>query len=58
MPLWKSSSDEAFHQNIRKEIAAGKPQKQAVAIAFETKRRAGGHAPKRKKRGIPDRWEK
>lgn len=34
MPLIKSKSPKAFQQNIRTEMAAGKPQKQAVAIAY------------------------
>lgn len=40
MPLKKSVSKAAFKDNIRKEIQAGKPQKQAVAIAYAVKRRA------------------
>jgi hypothetical protein len=40
MPLIKSKSDKAFKSNIKAEIAAGKPQKQAVAIAYATKRAA------------------
>lgn len=40
MPLIKSSSKKAVSANIRKEIAAGKPQKQAVAIALDVQRRA------------------
>jgi hypothetical protein len=34
MPLDKSKSKAAFGHNVGTEIAAGKPQKQAVAIAF------------------------
>lgn len=34
MPLIKGKSKAAFSQNIKTEMAAGKPQKQAVAIAF------------------------
>jgi 8-oxo-dGTP pyrophosphatase MutT (NUDIX family) len=34
MPLNHSGSKEAFEQNVKTEIAAGKPQKQAVAIAY------------------------
>lgn len=40
MPLKKSSSRKAVSANIKTEMAAGKPQKQAVAIALETQRRA------------------
>jgi hypothetical protein len=42
MPLIKSTSKQAFKTNIKKEIAAGKPPKQAVAIAYSEKRAAGG----------------
>jgi hypothetical protein len=34
MPLIQSKSPKAFQENIRTEIAAGKPQKQAVAISY------------------------
>lgn len=40
MPLKKSTSPKAFKQNVKAEIKAGKPQKQAVAIAYATKRKA------------------
>jgi hypothetical protein len=40
MPLIKSTSKPAFQKNVKKEIAAGKPPKQAVAIAYATKRQA------------------
>ena len=40
MPLIKGKSEKAFKSNIKAEIAAGKPQKQAVAIAYNVKRRA------------------
>lgn len=40
MPLVKSTSKKAFEENIRREVKAGKPPKQAVAIAYSVKRRA------------------
>ena len=41
MPLQRSTSPKAFSDNIKAEISAGKPQKQAVAIAYSEKRAAG-----------------
>jgi hypothetical protein len=40
MPLTKSKSDKAFKHNLKAELAAGKPQKQALAIAYSVKRKA------------------
>lgn len=40
MPLIKSTSMKAFKENIKKEISAGKPPKQSVAIAYAVKRDA------------------
>ena len=40
MPLVKSASPKAVGRNIKTEMAAGKPQKQAVAIALNTQREA------------------
>jgi hypothetical protein len=34
MPLKKGSSSKAVSANIKTEMAAGKPQKQAIAIAM------------------------
>ena len=36
MPLEKGSSDAVVGRNVKREMGAGKPQKQAVAIALKT----------------------
>jgi hypothetical protein len=40
MPLKKSTSEPAFKDNIKAEVTAGKPVKQAVAIAYDVQRAA------------------
>lgn len=40
MPLVKGKSQKAFSHNVRAEVKAGKPVKQAVAIAYSEKRQA------------------
>lgn len=47
MPLDKSASKKAIGKNIKAEIMAGKPRKQAVAIALDVARRAGAKIPKK-----------
>ena len=49
MPLIKSTKPEAFKKNIKTEVAAGKPVKQAVAIAYSEKREAEKKSMKGKK---------
>ena len=51
MPLVKSKSASAFRKNIKAEVAAGKPVKQAVAIAYSTKRAAAKKGGMSKKSG-------
>lgn len=42
MPLMKSSSKAAFVKNLKAELNAGKPKKQALAISYSVQRRAKG----------------
>jgi hypothetical protein len=50
MPLKKSKSKKAVSENIRTEMEAGKPQKQAIAIALNVARKSGAHIPKKGKK--------
>lgn len=47
MPLEKTAARAAIGRNIKREVAAGKPRKQAVAIALDVARRAGAKIPKK-----------
>ena len=50
MPLINSPSKTARNQNIKTEIAAGKPPKQAVAIGYAIQRRAKAKSKTKPKR--------
>lgn len=47
MPLQKSKSKSAFKSNVRAEVRAGKPVRQALAISYAVQRRAAGKKGKR-----------
>ena len=63
MPLVKSASRAAVSENIRREVASGRPQRQAVAIALSVQRQARRRGGKRAalssgpgpRRGTPQR---
>ena len=46
MPLKKGYSNKTREQNIKKEIASGKPPKQAVAIGYSVQKEAKKKAKK------------
>jgi len=48
MPLKKGKSKKVISENIKTEIAHGKPQKQSVAIALNNARKSGAKIPKKK----------
>lgn len=63
MPLIKSKSQKAFSTNVEREMDAGKPKDQSLAIAYSVKRKAGAKkkmaeggpvSAKTEKRPMPD----
>lgn len=50
MPLITNDSRKAIGKNIKTEEAAGKPKKQAVAIALNVARKAGAKIPRKGKK--------
>ena len=50
MPLIRSMAPKAFKQNIKTEVKAGKPVKQAVAIAYSEAREAKKASDKKPKK--------
>jgi hypothetical protein len=49
MPLVKGSSKKAISENIRREMHAGKPQKQAIAIAYSVAGKSNKHPTHKRK---------
>jgi hypothetical protein len=52
MPLIKSASKAPIGENIAEMRASGYPQKQAVAAALDTARRAGAKIPRRVRKAV------
>lgn len=53
MPLIKgkkAATREGIAENIKREIEAGRPQRQAIAIALSQARKAGAKIPKKRKK--------
>lgn len=47
MPLRKCASQNCFERNLKTEMKSGKPQKQALAIAYSVQREAKKKANKK-----------
>ncbi len=48
MPLKRGTSKKTFSENVKREMEAGKPEKQAVAIAYSVQRKAKAAKGKKK----------
>ncbi len=59
MPLEKGSSDAVVSRNIKREIEAGKPQKQAVAIGLSVAGKSNKYARENVvySLSLPYRWK-
>lgn len=58
MPLIKDIGKKAFQKNVKAELAAGKPVKQAVAIAYAVKREAEKNKKRKKLYKLSEMIEK
>lgn len=47
MPLKKGKSKKTISENIAREMQAGRPKDQAIAIALNTARKSGAKIPKK-----------
>lgn len=52
MPLDKSGSKKSIGKNIKTEEMAGKPKKQAIAIALNVARKAGDKIPEKREKTV------